>query len=350
VTDSQTTTVAEAPAEELAFASVNPLDCRGEIKALFLAHERPEFPAFFDRTYRDAVQDGARSSVGRDGTGRLCAHIAHFPRPFRLGGRIVRASLLANLMVAKAHRKLWPALKLVRHLVDNCKRSGLVDVLYGDPNEAALAILRAVGFRPVGALRRFVAPVSDRRVVVDLGLGLYQLLRGLRGPSMDLEVRAHRAIDLPAGPNLVDPAEPGSFSPAPRPAVYRHRLPGYPGAGDRWYTFHRRKASDPVAAVLVREPDSRGLAIVGALQGASPSLLTPVLLGLTRTLRQAGPGIERVELSVMDESRVAAAAQRAGFVPREERIPVVALPLTAAGTEVLESRAEWRLLPVDLDR
>lgn len=350
VTASQPTVVAEPPAQELAFAPVNPLECSEEIKALFLAHERPEFPAFFDRTYRDAVRDGARSLVGRDETGRLCAHIAHFPRPFRLGDRMVRASLLANLMVAKEHRTLWPALKLVRHLVNDCKRSGTVDFLYGDPNDAALAILRAVGFRPVGALRRCVAPIADRRVVVDLGIGLVQLLRSFRGPTMDLEVRAHRAIDLPAGPSVVEAAEPGSLSPAPRPAVYRHRLPGYPGAGDRWYTFHRHKKSDPAAAVLVREPDSQGLAVVGAVHGMSPSLLTRVLLALTRTLRQTGTGIRRLELSVMGESRVAAAAQRAGFVPREERIPVVAMPLTAVGTEALESGAEWRLLPVDLDR
>jgi len=341
---------APAPAQELTFAPVNPLECSEEIKALFLAHERPEFPAFFDRTYGDAVRDGARSLVGRDETGRLCAHIAHFPRPFRLGDRVVRASLLANLMVAKEHRTLWPALKLVRHLVSDCKRSGSIDFLYGDPNDAALSILRAVGFRPAGALRRFVAPVSDRRVIVNLGIGLYQLLRGFRGPSMGLEVRVHRATDLPTGPNVVDPAEPGSLSPAPRPAVYRHRLPGYPDAGDRWYAFHRRNASDPLAAILVRAPDRRGLALVGALQGMSPSLLTPVLLGLMRTLRQAGTGIERLELSVMGESRVAAAAQRAGFVPREERIPVIAMPLTGIGTEALESGAEWRLLPVDLDR
>ena len=350
MTDSHNTALAEAPAQPLAFASVNPLECSEEIKALFLAHERPEFPAFFDRTYREAVGDGARSCVGRDESGRLCAYIAHFPRPFRLGDRVLRASLLANLMVAKEHRTLWPALKLVRHLVNDCKRTGAIDFLYGDPNEAALAILRAVGFRPVGALRRFVAPVSDRRIVVDVGIGLYQLLRRLRGPSVDLEVRVHRAVDLPAGPNLIDPAEPGSLTPASRPAVYRHRLPGYPGVDDHWYTFHRPNEVDPVAAALVRAPDDQGLATIGALQGTSPSLLTPVLLGLTRTLRQAAARIERIELRVMGESRLADATQRAGFVPREERIPVVALPLTAAGAEALESGAEWRLLPVDLDR
>ena len=57
MTDSQSTTVAEAPApaQELTFAPVNPLECSEEIKALFLAHERPEFPAFFDRTYGDEI-------------------------------------------------------------------------------------------------------------------------------------------------------------------------------------------------------------------------------------------------------------------------------------------------------
>jgi len=52
----------------------------------------------------------------------------------------------------------------------------------------------------------------------------------------------------------------------------------------------------------------------------------------------------------MLESQVADAVQRAGFLPRPEHVSVLALPLTALGTEAMTVGCEWRLLPIDLDR
>jgi len=341
--------VAEAPAE-LAFARVNPLEHAEEIKDLFLAHERPEFPAFFDRTYADAVADGATSWIGRDAQGRLCAHIAQFPRPFRLGTSVVRGSLLANLMVAKEHRTLWPALKLVRQLVTDSKRSGAIDFLYGDPNEGALAILRAVGFRSVGALHRAVLPLSDGRPHVDLSIRLYHRLGRFRVTTTSLVVTAQRATDIPDGPDLASGLGDDMLAlrPVPRPSVYRHRLAAYPSPNDWWYSFRHAPSDPPAGAVLVRGPDSGGLAVVCALHCRQLTLVSSVLVGLASTLRQAG--MRRLEISVMDESQFAAEVGRAGFALREERIPVVAMPLTPLGAAAMEVGAEWRLLPVDLDR
>ena len=101
-------------AAALTLARVNPLEHREEIKQLFLDDGRQEFPDYFERAYPDAVANGATSWVGRDEAGRLCAHIAQFPREFVFGRRIVRGALLANLMVATAHRSFWPALALAR--------------------------------------------------------------------------------------------------------------------------------------------------------------------------------------------------------------------------------------------
>ncbi len=342
--DSLDTAVAEAPGR-LAFARVNPLEYGEEIKELFVAHERPEFPAFFERTYPDVVADGAASWVGRDEQGRIRAHIAQFPRPFRLGQRMVRGSLLANLMVSKTHRTLWPALALVRQLVNDSRASGSVDFLYGDPNDGALAVLRAVGFRPVGALRRFVLPLTDQRRSVDLGIRLYHLVGRIRALA-PLVVMARRASEMPAGPDIV---QVDSLGPVPKPAVYRHRLAGYPSSRDWWYSFHGPTSSErPIAAALVRGPDDRGLAVVCALCCEPPTLLRSVLVGLARALRARGVG--RLEVSVMDDSPVAVGVRRAGFLRRPDAIPVVAMPLTPLGTEAIAVGAEWRLLPIDLDR
>ncbi len=347
--DSAGTAVAEAPAR-LSFGRVNPLEYGDEIKQLFLAHERPEFPAFFDRTYADAVRDGASSWIGRDSEGRLCAHIAQFPRPFRYGGRVVRGSLLANLMVAKEHRTLWPALALARQLVKQSKESRSVDFLYGDPNDAALAVLRAVGFRSVGALQRSILPLRDVRPHVDLSIRLYHRLARFRVATTSLVMLAQHATDIPDGPDVAVGVSDDRLAlrPEPRPSVYRHRLAGYPSSSDVWYTFRRSVSEAPVGAILVRGPDGHGLAVVAALLWESFPLVSSMLVGLVRALREAG--MTKLELSVMGESRLAAETGRAGFILREERTPIVAMPLTPAGAEAMGVGAEWRLLPIDLDR
>lgn len=341
------------PAAELVFARVNPLEHADEIKQLFLAHERPEFPAFFDRTYADAVADGATSWTGRDTAGRLCAHIAQFPRPFQLGQRVFQGGLLANLMVAKEHRTLWPALKLVRRMVGDCKASGALDFLYGDPNEAALAILKAVGFRPAGggggAVRRFVLPLADPRMGVDLALRAYHFFTRFWGTGPALVATPRRAAEIPAGPDIPEAGDISALCPVPRPAVYRHRLPGYPGPDDWWHTIEPRGGrAAPVGAALVRGPDSQGMGVVCALRRDSRTPLTSVLVTLAHALRTRG--IRRLEISVMDRSAAAAAVRQAGFVAREERIPLVAMPLTPPGTACVAAGVEWRVLPIDLDR
>jgi len=348
--DSPSTAVAEPPAPaRLAFARVNPLECGEEIKQLFLAHDRPEFPAFFDRTYADAVRDGASSWIGRDPDGRLCAHLAQFPRPFRYGSRVVRGSLLANLMVAAEHRRLWPAVALVRHLVNALRESGAVDLLYGDPNAAALAVVRAVGFRSIGALQRSILPLRDVRPHVDLSIRLYHRIGRFRVTTTSLVMTAQRAADLPDGPQVALPSgDDPVLHPEPQPSLYRHRLAGYPSASDVWYTFRHSASESPVGAMLVRGPDSHGIAVVSALFYESLTLVSSMLVSLAGALRDAG--MMKLELSVMAESQLAAEAGRAGFVLREERIPVVALSLTPLGAEAMGVGAEWRLLPVDLDR
>jgi len=52
----------------------------------------------------------------------------------------------------------------------------------------------------------------------------------------------------------------------------------------------------------------------------------------------------------MGGSPAAAEFRRAGFFPREERFPLLATGCTALGTAAVAAAAEWRVLPLDLDR
>ncbi len=329
----------------LTITCVNPLEHAAAIKRLFLTHARPEFPAFFDRAYPDAVAAGARSWIGTDAHGQLRAHIMQMPHEFALGSRTVRGALLANLMVAVPYRTFWPGLALVRQAVKDTRQSGIVDFLYADPNDAAHAILRAAGLRDVGSLRRFVLPLGDGRLGIELALRIYLWVRQVSIRARTLHVterRGHEGAPLALGRTR-------SLQPVRPHALYRARLGEYPGPQDCWYTMHA--GDSPTAAVgeaLVRGPTALGVATICGLQWESTSDLGAALISLARRVRQAGA--TRLELSVMAGSSAAREVRRAGFLPRADQLPVMAMPLTPLGVETVRGAADWRLLPIDLDR
>ena len=70
---------------DFTITAVNPVDHEQDIKQLFVTHERPEFPGFFDRAYPAGVRAGGLSWVGRDRAGQIVMHVACFPQRFRFG-------------------------------------------------------------------------------------------------------------------------------------------------------------------------------------------------------------------------------------------------------------------------
>src|SRR2546430_12156199 len=76
---------------DFTITAVNPVDHEQDTKQLFVTHERPEFPGFFDRAYPAGVRAGGLSWVGRDRAGQIVMHVACFPQRFRFGEREVRS-------------------------------------------------------------------------------------------------------------------------------------------------------------------------------------------------------------------------------------------------------------------
>ena len=346
-----TPTVAARPGGQgpakLTLARVNPFDHGSAIKELFVTHERPEFPDYFERAYPDAVADGGTSWIGWDQHGRLCAHIAQFPREFSFNARRVQGALLANLMVASEYRTFWPALALARRAVKDLKEAGTADFIYADPNDRARPVLLAAGFREIGVLRRFVLPLTDGRRPINLALRLYHLLRWFRTtPLVGIE---RRASEMAETADATPTGDVRALRPVRRASLYRGRLAGYPGAGDCWYTFHRRgRDTTPVGEALVRGMDRDGVALVCVVQCEPLKVLRSLLATLAHSLTRAGA--RRLEIWIMEGSHAATAARRAGFIPRPESVPVLAQPLTVLGAEAMAAGREWQILAVDLDR
>jgi hypothetical protein len=332
----------------LAISCANPLQHASAIKELFVAHERPEFPEFFDRAYPSAVRGGGKSWIGMDETQRVVMHIGLFPQRFVLGDQTVIGGLLVNLMAARSYRTIFPALALLRRVVADSQAAGDVDFLYGDPNARAAGVLKAVGLEPVGELDRFAFPLASRHRLKDLAIRAYQRLMYMRSGDERLDAVAHAAAQF----DVASLERPMGKTPSLRPfrpaELYRRRLAGYPSTTDHRFTFHwAGDEASPWAAALVRElPD--GVAHLVSLTRAPSVQLGSVVPALATWLRRRGA--ERLWCSALVGTSLARELSRAGFVARHEPAPLVARALTDRGAAALRAVGSWEITDLDCDR
>jgi hypothetical protein len=332
----------------LNIVATNPLDHAGDIKELFVAHDRPEFPDFFDRAYPPAVRTGGKSWIGVDADGRVVMHIARFSLRFAFGERTAVGGLLVNLMAAKSHRTVVPALTLMRQMTSDSKADRDVDFLYADPNPAGSALLKAAGFSAVGTLQRFVLPLGDARWYADLAARAYHMFVRIRALGHAARMTEHPAPDF--NPDVF--ARPAGASPALRPfrppELYQQRLAGYPSRSDHWFTFHANaRSARPSAAVLVRGSADRTATLYSVSR--EPSLpLSAIVPGLATALRRAG--YRRLSVSTLAGTRFADELKRAGFIPREEGDLIFGCAVTEVGADVLRAASLWEITELDCDR
>jgi hypothetical protein len=326
----------------------NPLDHAGEIKHLFVTHDHPEFPEFFDRAYPSAVRSGASSWIGVDTDRRLVMHIGQFPHRFALGEQTVIAGLLVNLLVAKAHRTFLPALSLLRRMAKESQAEAALDFLYGDPSTAAQAVFKSAGFSTVGMLDRFVLPLAGRRWYTDAAVRIYGMTVALGAHS-----RRFATVRQEASSFNADAFErPLGHAPALRPfrprALYHGRLPGYPGRTDYWFTVQSRGRSTSVRAAVFVRGEADGTARLLTVARPPDIALTAIVPGLATALRRLG--YSRLWIFTLTGTRLANELSRAGFAPRHETTPLIALALTQLGVQAMESTSTWEITELDCDR
>jgi hypothetical protein len=331
----------------LKITATNPLDHAGDIKELFLAHDHPEFPEFFDRAYPAAVRSGAKSWVGIDAEGRLVMHIARFPRWFTLSDRAVVGGVLLDLMAAKSRRTFFPALALLRQVIGDSKSEGDVDFLYGVPTGQAVALFKAAGFATVGCVQRFVFPLAGASWYTDAAARVYQTMLRVCAWSTSAAAVEHvtqhfdaAAFERPAGAS-------SALRPLRPTELYHQCLAGYPGSAYHWLTFHHGACTtEPVAAALVRGGADR-IATLFALSREPASPLSAIVPALARALR--GAGYHRLAVSTLMGGDFARELTRAGFVPRPDRLPLLAYALTDVGADALHATPIWEVTGLDFD-
>jgi hypothetical protein len=331
---------------------VNPATYADAIKELFLAHERPEFPAYFDRAYHDG-ENGPTSWIALDDQERVVMHIARFPRLFTFGQRTLVGGLLANLMVAKSHRTGLPALRLIRTATSDSATDAHIDFLYGDPNARASGLLRSAGFSTVGMLQRFVFPLAASRWYVDALARVYQVLCRLRARSRGVELSEASATEFDPDEFTGRLEQGPAFRPVRPTALYRQRLAGYPAARDVWFIAHTRSQAARLAATLFVRGDLQRSAQLLSLARDPSVRLGTILPNVVDALRRQG--YHRLWLLTLAGTHLAREITRAGFIPRRDGqgdggIPVMARALTVAGTEAVRAASIWEITDLDCDR
>lgn len=331
---------------DLEIIDVNPLDRAGEIKDLFLADNAAGFPDFFDRAYPSAVQHGGKSWVGLDAQGKVVTHIARFSRRFTLGERTIVGGVLLNLIAAKSHRTLLPALALTRRMTADSRAQRDVDFLYANPNAAAGTLLKAAGFSHVGSLGRFVLPLAGRRWYTDVPVRLYQTMVRIRFGNGSARAVEHSASRFDAAAFDRSMGQTSVLRPIHPPELFRESLVGYPSGTDHWVTFHESASSThATAAVLVRGGPDR-IATLFSLSRQSSMPMSAIVAALAAALRRAG--YSKLSLVTMEGTKFARELTRAGFVPRQDTSPLLACAVTDAGEEAVRCGA-WEITALDCD-
>ena len=290
-----------------------------------------------------------RAVVGCEGIGY---------RRMRLGDRVLRAALLADLVVDPAHRTLLPALMLVRRARETAASSA--DFQYGFPNRKAVGVFQRVGYRPLGRMARRVrvlrfAPYLAPRIRVPL-------LARLGGAVLDAAGAALRAMPrlrAVSGYRL-------SFRPGPDPgldALFDAARGRYGVIADRGSEFLRWRFFDgrdeATLATLGRRQDGvltayavvtkrDGVAHLSDFLAVSDPDLEALLALLPPALR--AQGCTSVSVRFLGTERIADLLQRSGFRLRDaDRTVVVDAGSDPALASILGDAGSHYLTDADED-
>jgi len=283
-------------------------------------------------------------------------------RPIWVGGAAMRAGLLCDFAVARAHRVGGAALAIQRALMEAALAAGL-ELLYGYPNAKSVAIFKRIGYRVVGETSTWLKPLraayklrealpwkhaaSVAALPIDVGLSLMDHGRRLRarGPSRGA---------LLAGPDerfdalwkLVRTADDIVGEKSSAYLDWRYRQ--FPTAEHRFFALLSPDGEQLAgyAVFTVRE----GKAFVrDLLAGPLPGVAEALLLALGAHLRDQR--LDTMSLSYLGPKAFGDRLRSLGFLRRPETRALVVHP--AGLSETFRTRLfepeNWFMLDGELD-
>lgn len=300
---------------ELRTIAVEGRERADDIKALFRRNGRSDVVTMFDDSYPNA---GGRSWIAVNAHDNVVMHVALFPCEIGDGRRVWRGGLLGDLMADPQHRDFFGPVRLVRQLVSDARRQG-IELLYSDPIKLSASVLKAAGFGPLGALRRYVMPAS-------WPFRWYAALRGARA----LRVVSTRGVDDVEVHSAIQRLQARGPVRVLRTPVASVSRAGGAASENRWLWLESsRIPGEPSALLLVRSTGRNGRLIV--MDFRWDDAVRPIADALLTTARWASHTCHRwLDLHILEASFTATLAQRIGFLARADAQPIVIRHLAGA--------------------
>lgn len=255
------------------------------------------------------------------------------PRAMVWRGRIVRASVLADLAVLPQHRSLGPALSLEKALARAA--ASRFDVIYGFPNPKALPVFRRAGFALLGFLERHACVLRSadylaRHLPRVAALPIGAAWDASRSARRSLGALRHRPLRS-FWSDRADPRMDALWARADRgdclstvrnAAFFRWRFDEMPGLRVR-YLLVREAPDEELTAWFACARRGEHLHVLDAWSADGVAGMSRELVDILSTeARREGCVSVTVELSGSPSQLQG--WKEAGFVPRERR-PIVGL-------------------------
>lgn len=283
-----------------------------------------------------------------------------FPRSVWVDGRRVRAGVLCDFVVTRAHRFAGAAIAIQRALMEAGHSAGL-ELFCGYPNEQAIAVFKRIGYRVVGETTNWVKPLRS-------GYKLQEINRWA-GPVVSLPIDLGlRVLDLArsARDGLPVRGEVIPFADRRADALWERARAAYCVVGEKSSTYldwrygcfvtmeHRifgiiargeeRLAGYAVYAVKGGEAFVRDL-FAERLEASAGALL----LALAGHLRRQG--INKVSLSYLGSPLFVERLRRAGFMrrPGKRKLVIYLEGLDESLRVRVLDPANWFMLDGELD-
>ncbi|WNO08519.1 hypothetical protein [Teredinibacter sp. KSP-S5-2] len=132
-----------------------------------------------------------------------------FTRNWKTDFGISKISVIGDMYVAKAHRTLGPALKLLRHVTDQACQD--TDIIYSFPNKNAEPVFKRIGYKKVNDLTRYSRPLRCKEILqshqklkmltpfsrlIDFCLFIELHLRGFFTPNYNVDIQQPNEDEL----------------------------------------------------------------------------------------------------------------------------------------------------------
>lgn len=322
---------------------VDPLEYGDQLKALFRAHQRPEFPDWYDRSYPIAVAEGAASWVLMEEGGKVVGHVAGFTADLAVEGRVSHGALLANLMVDQAHRTFFPAAAMIKKAVKDLRADG-AEFIYTNPNNpGAVATMRAGGLREVAWLNRFLFMTGHTNPVVTLGLRAMHAGRRLILPSITAEATppaeaVRWTVEESRGVSAVTARR--------RASVYLMREGPFDPALDLGFRLVDGSGAQVGAALVRLAPPPEDSRVV-TLRCRTELQCSAAIAAIGAVLRRRG--VRRMNASALMNTGFARALVRGGCFERREPWSIAAIGFSDLGTAAVAGIGQSDLEKIDLD-